>query len=292
MKQFLNYFQLVLISLFLCSFSACMKENDAEYAAEQAKVNQDNEAQPQLIAAKDNPNQNNEVADVTLPSAKETRNVEEGNNPTEVKFTPSKGQLTSEKQNEKNVATTTAAKSTATAATAKNANAITEIPLKPTTKDVEKAKALPIEKVVTPKIVRGGTVSPTPTPTSQTRSLPSPDKPSSNAMPTAKGANPVMDHEEYDFGNVPEGTKVVHVFHLKNTGSEDLYIQDVDAGCNCTTTDYTFEPIAPGSSTPIKVTFDSNTKVGTQLKNVVISTNNGTKKVKLRGTVFPKDRNY
>lgn len=285
MKQLFTYFQVLLISLTLCSFAGCMKDNDAEYAAEEAKAKENSEAQPQLIAANDNANQNNQVAEVELPS---TRNESEKNNPTEVTFTPSKEQLAGAKQNDK----ATAVVATSKVAPSTKPNTLTEIPIKPTVKDAEKIKGLPIEKIASPKIVRGGTVSPTPSPTSQTRSLPSPEKSSSNAMPTAKGAIPVMDHEEYDFGNVPEGTKVVHVFHLKNTGSEDLYIQDVDAGCNCTTTDYTFEPIGPGSSTPIKVTFDSNTKVGTQLKNVVISTNNGTKKVRLRGTVFPKDRNY
>lgn len=286
MKQLSTYFQVLFISLVISSSSACMKENDTEYAQE-PNVKENLEAQPQLIPANDISNPNNQIAEVTLPSAK-TREVGEKNHAAEVIFTPSNEQLTENRKNEK----TPKIPSTTKGTTSTKPNVISEIPLKPTLKEGEKIKAVPIENVVEPKVIRGGIVSPKPITTSQTRSLPSANTPASNAIQTTKGPIPVMDQEEYDFGNISEGTKVVHVFQLKNTGGEDLYIQDVDAGCNCTTTDYTFEPIKPGASTPIKVTFDSNTKVGTQLKNVVISTNNGIKKVRLRGTVFPKDRNY
>lgn len=274
MTKFFTTAKLLAVIALAFFFSACVNEQDAEYTENQANAT---EVQPQLIAANDNNTKASEV-EVNLPNANE--NIETNSNASEVKFT-----LTPDKN------------AKATNASTKTTE-LKETPLKPTVaknaSEVEKAKAVPTEVIkpttapVNAKVQRG---APAPVITSQSRGLP--EKPAtSNAMPTARGAMPVMDHEEYDFGNVPEGTKVVHTFTLKNNGSEDLYIQDVDAGCNCTTTDYTFEAIAPGGSTPIKVTFDSNTKVGTQMKNVIISTNNGTKKVRLKGTVFPKDRNY
>lgn len=110
--------------------------------------------------------------------------------------------------------------------------------------------------------------------------------------PKVSGMAAVMNHEEYDFGNIKEGAKVKHTFVLKNIGTQDLFIQDVDAGCSCTTADYSFEAIRPGGSTPIEVTFNSDTKVGTQLKKISIATNAGTKVVKMTGTVFPKDKKY
>lgn len=158
---------------------------------------------------------------------------------------------------------------------------------KRTAEQAAKAKAMPSEVVsappVVPKVMRGAAT------TGQTRGL---TPPVQNTIPNAKGAVPVLLQDEYDFGTVTEGAKVTHRFMLKNAGTEELYIMDVDAGCNCTATSYSFEPIKPGSSTPIDVVFDTNTKIGTQLKNVVISTNNGVKKARLKGTVMPKNKDY
>lgn len=135
---------------------------------------------------------------------------------------------------------------------------------------------------VQPKVSRGLS-------TGQTRGL---TPRTENSIPTAKGALPLLVQDDHDFGTVTEGTKVTYRFVLKNAGTEELYIMDVDAGCSCTTTSYSFEPIKPGNSTPIDVFFDTNTKIGTQLKNIVISTNNGVKKARLKGTVMPKNKDY
>lgn len=102
----------------------------------------------------------------------------------------------------------------------------------------------------------------------------------------------VFDKYEYDFGSVPEGTVIDRTFTLTNKSNADLYILDVETSCGCTVPDYTLEAIAAGQSDKIQVKFDTNTKVGMQVKTITVKTSAGTKTLKLKGMVYPKDRNY
>ncbi len=101
-----------------------------------------------------------------------------------------------------------------------------------------------------------------------------------------------LDHKEYDFGNIKEGTKVAHTFTLINNGYSDIYIMDVETGCNCTSSDYPLDAVAPGQKAVINVVFDSAGKVGTQLKKILIRTDKGDLSCKMFGTVFPKNKDY
>lgn len=92
------------------------------------------------------------------------------------------------------------------------------------------------------------------------------------------GKEPVMTFEEkeFDFGAIKEGDKVEHVFTFKNTGESDLVITDAKGSCGCTVPDYKKEPIKPGETSTMKVTFDSTGKPGPQQKTVTIATNTAT----------------
>lgn len=92
------------------------------------------------------------------------------------------------------------------------------------------------------------------------------------------GKEPVMTFEEkeFDFGVIKEGEKVEHVFTFKNTGESDLVITDAKGSCGCTVPDYKKEPIKPGETSTMKVTFDSTGKPGPQQKTVTIATNTAT----------------
>lgn len=95
---------------------------------------------------------------------------------------------------------------------------------------------------------------------------------------------------EYEFGQVTEGTLVEHVFTFKNTGDAPLILTQVTASCGCTTPEYSKHPVAPGEAGEIKVIFDSTGQVGKQHK-VISVLNNGATQVALlhlRGEVVPK----
>ncbi|MEX2594417.1 MAG: DUF1573 domain-containing protein [Anditalea sp.] len=103
---------------------------------------------------------------------------------------------------------------------------------------------------------------------------------------------PVLTFEESskDFGDITQGDKVEHVFKLENTGNSPLVISNVAATCGCTVPSWPKEPLAPGKTAEIKVTFNSSGKMGKQ-NSVVRIYSNATEpieKVSMISNVLPK----
>ena len=63
--------------------------------------------------------------------------------------------------------------------------------------------------------------------------------------------------DTHDFGEIPKGIPVSVEFSFTNTGDAALIIKDVATTCGCTASDYTQEPIMPGKSSTIKVTYNA-----------------------------------
>ena len=78
---------------------------------------------------------------------------------------------------------------------------------------------------------------------------------------------------EYDFGMIPQGSKATNEYKIKNIGNSDLLITSAKGSCGCTVPEWPREPIKPGNSASIKVTFDSKGKTGKQNKRVTLMTN-------------------
>jgi len=79
--------------------------------------------------------------------------------------------------------------------------------------------------------------------------------------------------DEYDFGDIIQGDKVSHTFIINNNGGDLLKIENVRASCGCTAAILGKEEIAPGKSTELKVTFNSDRRNGKQNKKVYITSN-------------------
>ncbi len=91
----------------------------------------------------------------------------------------------------------------------------------------------------------------------------------------ADGAAPRMEFEEtiHDFGEMIQGERVVYNFHFTNVGGSDLVITRVSTSCGCTVGKYPKDPVAPGKSGTIEVTFNSHRKKGYQNKTITILAN-------------------
>ena len=98
-----------------------------------------------------------------------------------------------------------------------------------------------------------------------------------------------LDKEVHDFGIINEGDVVETEFIVKNVGETDLIISDAKGSCGCTVPEPPKEPIKPGASAPIKVSFDSKGKPGSQEKTVTLTTNseNGHETFKIKANVTP-----
>ena len=112
--------------------------------------------------------------------------------------------------------------------------------------------------------------------------------------PPAPPADPFaefsFESESHDFGSVPNGPDVVYEFKFKNIGNSPLIISDATAPCGCTKPEWPKDPIAPGASASIKVTYHTSGRVGAISKAVTILSNSKsqpTKLIYITGTVNP-----
>ncbi len=118
------------------------------------------------------------------------------------------------------------------------------------------------------------------------------DMATAQAAKALEGKFPIvkLDKEVHDFGTINEGEKVETEFVVTNAGEVDLIISDAKGSCGCTVPKPPKDPIKPGASAPIKVSFDSNGKPGAQEKTVTLTTNteNGHETFKIKANVTPK----
>ena len=119
-----------------------------------------------------------------------------------------------------------------------------------------------------------------------------PPLPETTTAPPADGKYPVMNFakKEHDFGTINEGQKVVYTFNFENTGESDLIISNAVGSCGCTVPEFPKDPIKPGASGKMKVSFNSDGKPGNQQKTVTITANTQTGKetLTIKASVTPK----
>jgi len=107
-------------------------------------------------------------------------------------------------------------------------------------------------------------------------------------------ANPTINFpiKTHDFGNVNEedGT-ATYDFVFTNKGDAPLIILKAVASCGCTTPLYSKEPIAPGASSSIKVTYNTIGRPSTFHKTITVYTNDPDAPnvvLIIQGNVIPK----
>ena len=75
------------------------------------------------------------------------------------------------------------------------------------------------------------------------------------------------------FGPVGQNEQVEHRFRLKNRGEGDLLIQEVRAGCDVVTGDFTGRRIAPGSGVALPVRWETGNNRGRTMRAIEVETN-------------------
>ncbi len=100
--------------------------------------------------------------------------------------------------------------------------------------------------------------------------------------------------EVHDFGEVPEGPNADYVFEFTNVGKEPLIIQNANASCGCTTPEWPKEPILPGKTGRIKVSFATAGRGGQPFDKTVFLTSNAVHdkeryELHIKGFVKSKD---
>ena len=102
-----------------------------------------------------------------------------------------------------------------------------------------------------------------------------------------------FDKTQHDFGKVSESDGAAsYGFAFKNTGTAPLIIQDVRTTCGCTTPEWTREPVRPGATGFIKVSYDVKGRPGAIDRTIAVYSNSAPSPANLRiiGEVTPVDR--
>lgn len=91
---------------------------------------------------------------------------------------------------------------------------------------------------------------------------------------------------EFDFGKIPQGKPVTHIFTFTNTSATPVALENVHASCGCTTPVWSKDTIPPGGSSQITVGYNAAAE-GSFAKPVTI-TYNGNQSIQLmiRGEVW------
>ena len=100
-----------------------------------------------------------------------------------------------------------------------------------------------------------------------------------------------FDKTTHDFGKINEADgRVTTVFEFKNEGMIPLVLTNVRASCGCTTPKWTREPIEPGKTGQITVTYNPNGRPGRFQKTVTVTSNatEATTRLYIKGEVIPK----
>jgi hypothetical protein len=93
----------------------------------------------------------------------------------------------------------------------------------------------------------------------------------------------------HDYGTIAYGADGTCYFKFTNTGKEPLIVQKPQSSCGCTVPTWPKEPILPGESEEIKVTYNTK-RVGAINKTVTVRSNakNNTVVLRIKGKVEQK----
>ncbi len=92
---------------------------------------------------------------------------------------------------------------------------------------------------------------------------------------------------EFDFGKIPQGKPVTHVFEVVNNSKDTLRIQNIQASCGCTTPEWDKDKVqAPGEKTNIRVGYNAASE-GPFTKQITVTYNGiQTKMIVIKGEVW------
>ena len=99
-----------------------------------------------------------------------------------------------------------------------------------------------------------------------------------------------VDKGVFTFPKTKEGPVISHDYVITNTGDSPLIISDYKVSCPCTKAILP-EPIPPGKSAVLHITFETKGKYYEQDRSIILSTNTqkGTEKVRFKVFIIPED---
>ena len=116
------------------------------------------------------------------------------------------------------------------------------------------------------------------------------------AFPFAVSAQnaPVMSFESttVDYGEIERGAERLRTVSFTNTGDSPLVIKNARGSCGCTVPDWPKDPIMPGETSELSISYDTN-RLGNINRTIRVTTNEGSDPhvLLIRGKVVDKKDN-
>ncbi len=85
-----------------------------------------------------------------------------------------------------------------------------------------------------------------------------------------------FEEDMFDFGHVNKGDNLTHTFKFKNTGKEKLLIRKTKSNCSCTEVELDKMDFKKDTEGEIKITLDTESISGSQIKRVTVFSNDPT----------------
>ena len=107
-------------------------------------------------------------------------------------------------------------------------------------------------------------------------------KKETKADPPVEKGKITVDKTTNDFGTVSEnGGSVSTTFTIRNNMEEPILITHASASCGCTTPSWTREPIEPGKTGKIEITYNPRNRPGPFNRPVTVRTNGDPERMTL-----------
>jgi hypothetical protein len=105
----------------------------------------------------------------------------------------------------------------------------------------------------------------------------------------SKGPTIKFESQVYDYGTIYQGADGNCNFTFKNEGDEPLVLSNVRSSCGCTVPKWPKDPILPGQTSSIQVTYDTK-RLGTISKQITVTSNasEATLMLNIKGNVIQK----
>ncbi len=93
----------------------------------------------------------------------------------------------------------------------------------------------------------------------------------------------------YDYGTIYQGADGNCSFTFKNEGDEPILLSNVRSSCGCTVPKWPKDPILPGQTSSIQVTYDTK-RLGTISKQITVMSNatEATILLSIKGSIIQK----
>jgi len=107
-------------------------------------------------------------------------------------------------------------------------------------------------------------------------------------MPTENKQPEIVQYKEliYNFDTIKQGVPASHIFEVKNIGTRDITLDNVQASCGCTTPNWKGGTYKPNETAQINATYNAAGE-GVFEKNITVTTSEGTQMLTIKGYVMP-----